>query len=63
MQSIYLKKMVVMKEGCIVLQLPLMGLIHLILPLLFQFCNTLAITEEIHTITMCLIYCFFIVRS
>lgn len=63
MQSIYLKKMVVMKERCIVLQLPLMGLIHLILPLLFQFCNTLAITEEIHTVTLYLVYCLFVVCS
>lgn len=52
MQSIYLEKMVVMKERGIVLQLPLMRLIHLILPLLFQFGNTLAITVEIHTVTL-----------
>lgn len=54
--AIYLKKMVVMKERCIVVQLPLMRLIHLILPLLFQFGNTLAITEEIHTVTLYLVY-------
>lgn len=52
-----------MKERCIVLQLPLMGLIHLILPLLFQFCNTLAITKQIHSNTVSslfIIYLFYI---
>lgn len=38
-----------MKERCIVLQLPLMGLIHLILPLLFQLRNALANAEKSHS--------------
>lgn len=49
-----------MKERCIVLQLPLMGLIHLILPLLFQFCNTLAITKQIHSNTVSSLFIIYI---
>lgn len=43
----YLKEVVVVKERSVVLQLPLLGLLYLILPLLFQFCNTLKATREI----------------
>lgn len=45
-ESTYLKKVVVMKERRVVLQLALMGLVHLVLPLLLQFRNTLAATVE-----------------
>lgn len=43
----HLKEVVVMKERSVVLQLSLMGLLYLILPLLFQFCDTLKATQEI----------------
>lgn len=43
----YLKKVVVVEERSVVLQLSLMGLLHLILPLLFQFCDTLKATQEV----------------
>lgn len=43
----YLKKVVVVEERSVVLQLSLMGLLHLILPLLLQFCDTLEATQEV----------------
>lgn len=45
----HLKEVVVVKERSVVLQLSLMGLLYLILPLLFQFCDTLKATQEIIT--------------
>lgn len=45
----YLKEVVVVKERSVVFQLSLMGLLYLILPLLFQFCDTLKATQEIIT--------------
>lgn len=44
--------MVVVKERRVVLQLALVGLVHLILPLLLQFCNTLVVTVETHSLTL-----------
>lgn len=46
----YLKEVVVVKERSVVFQLSLMGLLYLILPLLFQFCDTLKATQEIITV-------------
>lgn len=43
----HLKEVVVVKERSVVLQLSLMGLLYLILPLLFQFCDALKATQEI----------------
>lgn len=43
----YLKEMVVMKEGCVVFQFPLLCLLYLILPLLFQSCYTLKAKQDI----------------
>lgn len=40
--------MVVVKERSVIVQFSLMGLLHLILPLLLQFCNTLKATWEKH---------------
>lgn len=37
-----------MKERSVIVQFSLMGLLHLILPLLLQFCNTLKATWEKH---------------
>lgn len=45
----YLKEVVVVKERSVVLQFSLMGLLYLILPLLFQFCDTLEVAWEIKT--------------
>ena len=43
----YLKEVVVVEERSVVLQFSLLGLLHLILPLLFQFRDTLKATEDI----------------
>ena len=45
-QIVYLEEMVVVEEGSVVLQLPLLGLVHLALPLLLQLGHTLEETQR-----------------